>query len=172
MKQTSHVIWMITHLLLCVIVFTMLLKLLNMIQWNFSNRLLIIKWKQIRTNVTYFLMSTNENSNITIAHLTKMLVYKTIFHFKIYKKQFSKYLFDIISQSNCRYRTRYAHNIPHNNVKHQFFKNSYLQSPVVEWNKLDSNIQNLETINIFKSKILKFIRPTATRIQTQFSRYI
>ena len=83
------------------------------------------------------------------------------FFFKIYKNQCPKYLFDIIPQSNCQYRTRNAQNIPHINVKHQSFKNSYFPSTIIEWNKLDSNISNSETLNIFKSKILKFIKPTA-----------
>ena len=81
--------------------------------------------------------------------------------FKIYKNQCPKNLFDIIPQSNCQYRTRNAQNIPHINVKHQFFKNSCFPSTIIEWNKLDSNIRNSETLKIFKSKILKFIRPTA-----------
>ena len=44
-----------------------------------------------------------------------------VLFFKVYKNQCPKYLFDIIPQSNCQYRTRNAHNIPHINVKHQFF---------------------------------------------------
>ena len=49
-------------------------------------------------------------------------------------------------------------------MKPQFFKNSYFPSTIIEWNKLDSNIRNSETLDIFKSKILKFIRPTASSI--------
>ena len=49
-------------------------------------------------------------------------------------------------------------------MKHQFFKNSYFPSTIIEWNKLDSGIRNLKTLNIFKSKILNFIRPTASSI--------
>ena len=49
-------------------------------------------------------------------------------------------------------------------MKHQCFKNSYFPSTIIEWNKSDSNIRNSETLNIFKSKILKFIRPTANSI--------
>ena len=49
-------------------------------------------------------------------------------------------------------------------MKHQFFKNSYFASTIIEWNKLDSNIGNSETLKIFKSKILKFIRPIANSI--------
>ena len=58
----------------------------------------------------------------------------------------------------------YFHICLHINVKHQFFKNSYYPSTIIEWNKLDSNIWNSETLNIFKSKILKFIRATASSI--------
>ena len=86
---------------------------------------------------------------------------KLCLFFKVYKNQCPKYLLDTIPQSICQYRTRNAHNIPHINVKHQFFKNSYFPSTLIEWNKLDSNIRNSETLNIFKLKKLKFIRPTA-----------
>ena len=54
---------------------------------------------------------------------------------KIYQNQCPKYLFDIIPQSNCQYRTRNPQNIPHVNVKHQFFKNPYFPSTTIEWNK-------------------------------------
>ena len=36
-----------------------------------------------------------------------------------------KYLFDIIPQLNCLYKTRNAHNIPQINIKHQLFKKIY-----------------------------------------------
>ena len=75
-----------------------------------------------------------------------------------------KYLFDIILQSDCPYRTANALNIPYINVKHQIFKNLYFQSTIIEWNKLGSNIRNSETLIIFKSKIVKFMRPTANSI--------
>ena len=89
---------------------------------------------------------------------------KLCFFFKICKNRCPKYLFETIPQSNCQYRTRNVQNILHINVKQQFFKNSYFPSTIIEWNKLDSNIRNSETLNIFKSKILKFIRPTANSI--------
>ena len=89
---------------------------------------------------------------------------KLCLFFKIYKNQWPKYLFDIIPQSNCPYRTRNVQNIPHINVKHQFFKNTYFPSTTIEWSKLDSNIRNSEILNIFISKILKFIRPTTNSI--------
>ena len=52
---------------------------------------------------------------------------KLCLFFKVYKNQCLKYLFDIIPQSYCQYRTRNPQNIPHINMKHQFFKNSHFQ---------------------------------------------
>ena len=89
---------------------------------------------------------------------------KLCLFFKAYKNQCPKYLFDIIPRSNCQYRTINARNIPHISVKHQLFKNSCFPSTIIDWNKLDSNICKSKTLNIFKSKILKFIRPTANSI--------
>ena len=75
-----------------------------------------------------------------------------------------KYLFGIIPQSNCQYGTRNAQNTSHINVKHQFFKKPCFPSTMIEWNKLNFNIRNSKKLNIFKSKILKFIRLTANSI--------
>ena len=61
-----------------------------------------------------------------------------------------------------QYRTRNAHNIPNINVKHQFFKNPSFPSRKIEWNKVDSNTWNSDTLNISKSKILKFIRAASS----------
>ena len=49
-------------------------------------------------------------------------------------------------------------------MKHQFFKKSYFPLTIIDLKKLDSNIRNSEAFKIFKSKILKFIRPTASSI--------
>ena len=46
------------------------------------------------------------------------------------------------------------------NVKHEYFRNYPSSSTVIEWNKLDKNIQNLESVSAFKKQILKFIRPS------------
>ena len=42
-----------------------------------------------------------------------------------------------------------------------FLKNSFFLSTVIEWNKLDPNIRNSSSFNIFRESILKFIRPSA-----------
>ena len=80
------------------------------------------------------------------------------------KDQFPKYLSNIIPKLNRPYTARNANNIPHFKVKHSFFKNTFFPSVIIEWNKLDPEIQNAPSLNIFKNSILKFIRPTANNI--------
>ena len=80
------------------------------------------------------------------------------------KDQSPKYLFNIIPKLHRLYPTRNANNIPHFKVKYNFLKNAFLPSVIVEWNKLDLEIQNAPSLNVFKKNILKFIRPTAQNI--------
>ena len=82
--------------------------------------------------------------------------------YKILKGQSPKYLFNIIPK--LRNATRNANNIPHFKVKHSFFRNPLFPSVIIEWNKLDPEIQNAPSLNFFKRNILKFIRPTTNRI--------
>ena len=46
------------------------------------------------------------------------------------------------------------------NVKHEYLRKSFFSSTVIEWNKLDNNIRNSESVSAFKKQILKFIRPS------------
>ena len=39
-------------------------------------------------------------------------------------------------------------------------RNYSFPSTVIEWNKLDNNFQNSESVSAFKKQILKFIRPS------------
>ena len=39
-------------------------------------------------------------------------------------------------------------------------KTVFFPSTVIEWNKLDNNIQNSESVSAFKKQILKFMRPS------------
>ena len=56
--------------------------------------------------------------------------------------------------------TRNHKNIPLFNAKHEYYRNSFFQSTVIEWNKLDNNIKNSELASAFKKQILKFIKPS------------
>ena len=50
--------------------------------------------------------------------------------------------------------TRSHNDIPLFTVKNKYFRNSFFQSTVVEWNKLDNNIRNSESVSTFKIKYL------------------
>ena len=47
------------------------------------------------------------------------------------------------------HRTRQYNKIPAINVKHNFFKNTFFPSKIIEWNKLDWKIKNSENIENF-----------------------
>ena len=79
--------------------------------------------------------------------------------FKIIKEKSPDYLFNIIAKNNSNHRTRNSYTISQFNIKHNFFKNSFFPSVIAEWNKLDSDIRNLNSLSLFKSRIFKFIRP-------------
>ena len=59
---------------------------------------------------------------------------------------------------------RSVENVPSFKVRHDNFKNSFFPSTAIVWNKIDKNIQKLESLNIFKKNILKFIRPSQKRV--------
>ena len=89
---------------------------------------------------------------------------KLCYFYKIFRNQSPEYLFNIIPTSVRPYNSRNANNIPQFKVKHNFFKNSFFPSVVIEWNKLDQNIRNSENLFIFKKKLLKFIRTSANSV--------
>ena len=47
--------------------------------------------------------------------------------------------------------TRHKTGVPLFNAKYDYFKNSFFPSTVIEWNKLDSNIRNSESIGFHKT---------------------
>ena len=62
------------------------------------------------------------------------------------------------------YNTRNTNNIPLLKVKHSFLLNPFFPSAVIEWNKLDLNIPNSESLNIFKKTLLNFTRPSGSNV--------
>ena len=79
--------------------------------------------------------------------------------YKIFKSKSPQYLFKLIPEKASSYVTRNADNIPLFNIEHNFYKNSFFPSSIIEWNNLDPNLRNSENFGIFKNNILKFIRP-------------
>ena len=62
-----------------------------------------------------------------------------------------------------------SRNIPLFHFKHNFFKNSFFPSVVIELNNLDKSIRNFESLSIFKKTILKFIRPSPNSTYNSFN---
>ena len=84
--------------------------------------------------------------------------------YKIYNKQAPGYLTELIPTCNEAYQTRYLANIPSLTFKHNFFKNTFFPSTILEWNKLDPSLRNSTSYNVFKNSILQFIRPSPKNI--------
>ena len=84
--------------------------------------------------------------------------------YKLFKSEHPHYLFKLIPSRSSSYITRNIHNIPFFKTRHTFFKNSFFPSTIIEWNKLDHNIRNSSSFNIFRKIILKIIRPSANSL--------
>ena len=50
------------------------------------------------------------------------------------------------------------------NIRHNFFRNSFFPSAVIEWNKLESRLRKVKSFIDFKKNILSFIRPKANSL--------
>ena len=81
--------------------------------------------------------------------------------YKIFNSEHPHYLFKLIPSRSSNYVTRNIHSIPFFKTRHTFLKNSFFPSTIVEWNKLDQNIRNSSSFNIFRKSILKLIRSSA-----------
>ena len=55
-------------------------------------------------------------------------------------------------------------NISDIKTRSDFFRNSFLPSTITEWNKLDRDIRNSDSRNVFKLSLLKFVRPAANSV--------
>ena len=77
-----------------------------------------------------------------------------------------RYLFNIILQRNSAYNIRNIDKAPLLKRKHNFFKNSFFPSTVIEWNKLDPNLRNEDSFHFFKKSILQFIKPSSNSFLT------
>ena len=91
---------------------------------------------------------------------------RKLYHFyKIFNKKSPFYLLKLIPNFNRVHNTSLSYNIPPpRKVRHDYFKNSFFPSAITEWNKLDLNIRNSASLNIFKKKLLNFIRLCANSI--------
>ena len=86
--------------------------------------------------------------------------------YKIYKNKSPSYLFNLIPDRVKFYSTRGSQINDISNIKTRsnFFRNSFFPSIIIEWNKLDSDIHNSDSLNIVKLPLLKFVRSVANSV--------
>ena len=75
-------------------------------------------------------------------------------------------MYDLIPDRVKFYSTRNSQidNISNIKTRSNFFRNSFFPSTITEWNKLDCDIRNSDSLNIFKLSLLKFVRPVANSV--------
>ena len=86
--------------------------------------------------------------------------------YKILNNISPKYLFDIIPSTTRRYSSRNENNIPLVRVNNNYFMNTFFPSTITEWNKLDLSIRNSASRNVFKGRLLQFVRPLENSVFT------
>ena len=87
---------------------------------------------------------------------------KLCYFYEFYVFKQPEYLFNLIPWRTPNYRTKKADDVPYFNIRHNFFKNSFFPSAVIEWNKLDSRLRKAKSFTDFKKNILSFIRQNQT----------
>ena len=70
---------------------------------------------------------------------------------------------ELIPTRNKAYQIGHFANKPSLSFKHNFFKNTFSPSTILEWNKLDHSLRNSASYNVFKNRISKFIRPSPNK---------
>ena len=86
---------------------------------------------------------------------------KLCLFFKIIKKQSPMYLFKLIPTARQAFMTRNKSSIPLFHVKHNYLKNFFLPSTIIEWSNLDCIIRNSDSLTIFRKLLLALIRLSA-----------
>ena len=69
------------------------------------------------------------------------------------KENSTAYLFQLIPENSTSYTTRRVQKsqLPFFKTKTNFFKNYFFPAVIMEWNKIDVNIRNSASCNVFKS---------------------
>ena len=86
---------------------------------------------------------------------------------KIVKEEAPNYLFNLIPKIQQTTRTR-INRMPTFHCRTDCFKNSFFPSTLNDWYKLDETIRNSESISIFRSRLLLFIRTLESNVFNVF----
>ena len=100
-----------------------------------------------------------------IEHLRSRRCFRKLcLFYKIIKNKSLPHLLNLIPSSSRLHTTRNPDNITPFKVRHNFFKNSFFPSVISECNKLDLEIRNSASLEIFKKHLLNFIRPNSNNV--------
>ena len=91
---------------------------------------------------------------------------KRCLFYKIYKNKSPSYFYDLIPDRVKFYSTQSSQIDNTSNIKTRsnFFRNSFFPSTITEWNKLDCDTRNSDSLKIFKLSLLKFVRSLANSV--------
>ena len=75
-------------------------------------------------------------------------------------------MYDLIADRVKFYSTRSSqiNNMSSIKTRSNFFRNSFFPFTITEWNKLDHDIRNSDSLNIFKLSLLRFVRPVVNSV--------
>ena len=75
-----------------------------------------------------------------------------------------KYLSNIIPSTTRRCSSRNLNHIPLVRANNNYFRNTLFPSTISEWNKFDLSIRKSSSLNIFKRRLLRFVRPSENSV--------
>ena len=91
---------------------------------------------------------------------------KLCLFYKIYKNKSPSYLYNLIPDRVKFYSARSSQidHISNITTRSSFFGNSFFPSTITESNKLDRDVRNSDSLNVFKLSLLKFVRSVANSV--------
>ena len=94
------------------------------------------------------------------------MAWKLCLFYKIYKNKSPSCLYNLIPDRMKFYSTRSSqiNNISNIKTRSNFVRNSFFASTITEWNKLDRDVLNSDSLNVCKLSLLKLVRPVANSI--------
>ena len=91
----------------------------------------------------------------------RLMRYLRLFY-KVVSTELPAYIYDFIPL--VRQSQRHPNTFNSFSCRTEYFKNSFFACIIGEWNKLNPEIRTSGSYNIFRKSLLKFIRPSASKV--------
>ena len=91
----------------------------------------------------------------------RLMRYLRLFY-KVVSTELPAYIYDFIPL--VRQSQRHPNTFNSFSCRTEYFKNSFFPCIIGEWNKLNPEIRTSGSYNIFRKSLLKFIRPSASKV--------